>query len=59
MMLEQPQSFAIKIQGNIVSIFSSKTEAECALFAMRNSDPLLESAQVVVVDVNSRELLLG
>ena len=59
MMLEQPQSFAIKIHGNIVSIFSSKTEAECALFAMRNSDPLLESAQVVVVDANSRELLLG
>ncbi len=59
MLLDNQQRFAIKIHNNIVSIFSSKTEAECALFAMRNSDPLLESAQVVIVDANSKELLLG
>lgn len=59
MLLDQTQKFAIKLNDDIVVQYSTQNEAVAALTALRATNPLYESASVVVVDLNNKELLLG
>lgn len=59
MNLNQPQQYAIKLNGKIVAKFGSQMEAQTALISLKHNNPLYETANIATVADSGKELLLG
>lgn len=58
MILDQPQKYAIKVNGNIQYTYDNMNEAQIQLLHLKSQNPNV-LAEVVVVDNQNRQMLLG
>ena len=59
MLLNTPQQYAIKLNGQIISKYQSQLEAQSALMSLKTTNPLYESASISIISEDNKELLLG